>query len=127
MVMILINELLHSTGKSTFFKTYDTVKDLYGIHINAAGTFLEPVFLHIFRFRDGRFVVVDQLEQYYAIDLKGKRHELNPREEREWRATIIKSSTCNCVRTRTMATCKYCTGDGTLNNSFGMKLLSQFF
>ncbi|EJF10599.1 hypothetical protein [Pontibacter sp. BAB1700] len=127
MIIILVNEVLHTVGNSTFYKTYDTVRDLYGIHSNAAGTFLEPSFLHIFSYKEGRFVVVDQLEQYYAIDLKGKRLELTGKEEAEWKMIIIKSSTCNCMRTRSTHTCTYCCGDGTINNTFGMKLLSKFF
>jgi hypothetical protein len=127
MVMILVNEVLHTTGKSTFYKTYDTVKDLYGVHSNTAGSFLLPVFLHIFKYDDGMFVVVDQLEQYYGIDLKGKRHEFTQKEQKSWKNIIIKSSTCNCVRTKTMATCKYCVGDGTINNNYGRKLLSDLF
>lgn len=127
MVMILINEVLHFMGEGTFYKTYDTVRDLYGIHSNAAGTLLEPAFQHIFKYGNGRFVVVDQLEQYHAIDLKGNRYELSPGEENSWRGIIIKSATCNCVRTRTTATCRYCTGDGIIINTYGMKLLSSFF
>ncbi len=127
MVMILVNEVLHSTGNSTFYKTYDTVKDLYGIHTNSAGTFLEPVFLHIFKYESGMFVVVDQIEQFYGVDLKGNRLELSANEESRWQSVIIKSSTCNCIRTRTTHNCKYCGGDGNIPNSYGLKQLSSFF
>lgn len=127
MVMILVNEVLHTTGKSTFFKTYDNVRDLYGIHSNSVGAFLEPAFLHIFKYEDERFIVVDQLEQYYGINLKGQRLELTPKEVASWKQIIIKSSTCNCIRTRTTDTCTYCAGDGTINNTYGMKQLSSFF
>jgi hypothetical protein len=127
MVMILVNEVLHTTGNSTFFKTYDTVRDLYGIHTNAAGAFLEPAFLHIFKFEGDKFVVIDQLEQFYGINLKGHRLELSDREIASWQQIIIKSSTCNCVRTQTMNTCTYCSGDGTINNSYGLKQLNSFF
>ncbi len=125
--MILLNEVLHQAGRSTFYKTYDTVKDLYGVHINIAGTYLEPVFLHVFKFEKGEFVVVDQLEQYYGIDLKGTRIELSEEEEGEWSSTIIKNSVCNCIKTRTQDTCRYCDGKGSLINSFGFKLLSAIF
>ncbi len=125
--MILINEVLHRTERSTFYKTYDTVKDLYGVHSNTAGTFLEPMFLHLFKFEKGNFVVVDQLEQYFGIDLKGRRIELTKQEEDEWRSFIIKSSVCNCIKTKTKDTCSYCGGHGSLKNSYGLKLLSTFF
>ncbi len=125
--MILVNEVLHTTGNSTFFKTYDTVRDLYGIHTNTAGTFLEPAFLHIFRFEDNKFVVIDQLEQFYGINLKGQRLELSRKETASWQQLIIKSSRCNCVRTKTTATCTYCCGDGMINNTYGMKRLDLFF
>lgn len=127
MVMILVNEVLYRSGQSTFYKTYDTVRDLYGIHSNTVGTFLEPAFLHIFNFEDDKFVVVNQLEGYCGINLKGQRLELSAREVAYWQMIIIKSSTCNCVRTRTTHTCRYCNGDGTINNTFGLKQLNGFF
>jgi hypothetical protein len=127
MVMILVNEVLHTTGNSTFFKTYDTVRDLYGIHTNAAGTFLEPAFLHIFKFDDDKFVVVDQLEQFYGINLKGHGLELSAKEIASWQQIIIKRSFCNCVRTKTTDTCTYCNGDGTINNTYGLRQLDAFF
>ncbi|ALI98099.1 hypothetical protein [Rufibacter tibetensis] len=125
MVMILVDEVLHTVGRSIFFKTYDTVKDLYGMHINMGGTSLEPAFLHIFPYQKGKFVVVDQLEQYYGIDLKGRRVELPTEEEEAWRSVIIKSSVCNCRRTNTQAGCRYCGGQGSIRNSFGIKLISS--
>ncbi len=125
--MILINEVLHTTRNSTFYKTYDPAKDLYGVHTNTAGTFLEPVYLHVFKFTEGKFITVDQLEQYYAVDLKGEWHELSIEEEKSWRSLIIKNSKCNCLRTRTSSTCRVCSGDGQIKNTYGFKLLSTFF
>ncbi|MBX0333000.1 hypothetical protein K3G39_07095 [Pontibacter sp. HSC-14F20] len=127
MLLLLEREVLQADENSMYCKTYDTVRDLYGIHSFTRGTFLEPEFLHIFPYKDGLFVVVDQLEQYYGIDLERHRFELSPKEAQHWKSIIIKSSTCSCVQSRSTASCTYCSGDGTITNTFGMKLLDSFF
>ena len=128
MIVVLRKEVLYQKNEKVIYKTYNLIKDTYGMWMSIPEGALKfkAVFLHIFPYQaNGKAAVVTELGEYKWVDLRWKITEMSEEEKEEWSSYRVKDSRCICNGKPKSGECIYCE-DGIIYNSYGFNRSNKY-